>query len=128
MTVQSQVHSKFKLFSGPLAPGASLGKLATDVENFAKSAKAAPKSIGVEYLEQERQVVISLGYRDDEAPYPIKLHSVSLGKLESLRAEELARLEQKMTDAAAKLTGIICHELLVTETHEFVMVFMAYAG
>ena len=46
----------------------------------------------------------------------------------TLQPEELGRLEKKMADAAANITGIICHELLVTETHEFVMVFMSYAG
>jgi hypothetical protein len=128
MSVHSQVHSKFKLFAGPLGPGGSLGKLGTDVADFAKKAKAAAKSIGVEYLEHEKQVVVSLGYRDDEAGYPIALVGVSLGKLETLQGDELARLEKKMTAAAAKVDGIICHELLVTEEREFVMVFMTHAG
>jgi hypothetical protein len=124
MSAQGQVHSKFKLFSGPLGPGASLGKLATQVEEFARTAKAAPKSIGVEYLEHDGQVVVSLGYRDDEAAYPIKLQAVSLGKVESFQGDELARLERKMGEAAAKIEGILCHELLVTGEREFVMVFM----
>ena len=128
MSVKGQVHSKFKLFAGSLGPGGALGKLATDVEEFAKKAKAAPKSIGVEYLEHEKQVVVSLGYRDDEAAYPIKLVGVSLGKLETLKGDELARLETKMTAAADKIPGIICHELLVTDEREFVMVFMTHVG
>jgi len=128
MSVQGQVHSKFKLFAGPLGPGGSLGKLATDVEEFAKKVKAAPKSIGVEYIEHDREVVVSLGYRDDEPGYPIKLQSASLGKLQSFKPDELARLEKKMGEAAAKVTGIICHELLVTEEREFVMVFMTSVG
>jgi hypothetical protein len=126
MSVHTQVHSKFKLFAGSLGPGGALGKLGTDIEEFAKKSKAASKSIGVEYLEHEKRVVISLGYRDDEASYPIKLVSVSLGKLESLEGDELARLEKKMTAAAAKVPGIICHELLVTEEREFVMVLLTH--
>jgi len=128
MSVKGQVHSKFKLFTGALGPGASLGKLATDVESFAASAKAAPKSIGVEYLEHTKQVIVSLGYRDDEAPYPIKLHSVSLGKAAHLGAPDLATLEKKMAEAADKTPHIICHELLVTSDDEFIMVFMTHAG
>ena len=128
MSVNHQVHSKFKLFSGTLGPGASLGALATEVEAFAKTAKAAPKSNGVEYLEHDKQVIVSLGYRDDEASYPIKLRAVSLGKVKSFKGDELTQLEKKMGDAAAKIAGIICHELLVTDDHEFVMVFMSHAG
>jgi hypothetical protein len=128
MSAKDQVHSKFKLFAGTLDPSGSLGSLGTDVEKFAAGAKAAPKSIGVEYLEHSKQVVISLGYRDDEAPYPIKLSSVSLGKVETFSAEECKKLEEKMGAAAAKVPGIICHELLVTGDHEFVMVFMTNAS
>ncbi len=128
MSVKAQVHSKFKLFCGPLGPNASLGKLATDVEAFATSAKAASKSIGVEYLEGTKQVVLSLGYRDDEAAYPIKLHTISLGKVESLATAELAHLEKKMEEAAAKIPHVICHELLVTESREFVIVLMTHAA
>src|SRR5262245_35272295 len=77
MSAKDQVHSKFKLFAGSLGPGGSLGSLGTEVEQFAAKVKAAPKSIGVEYLEHSKKVVVSLGYRDDEAAYPIKLTGVS---------------------------------------------------
>lgn len=128
MSAKDQVHSKFKLFAGTLDAGGSLGALGTEVEKFAAGAKAAPKSIGVEYLEHSKQVVVSLGYRDDEAPYAIKLSTVSLGKVDTFSAEECKKLEAKMGEAAAKTPGIICHELLVTGEREFVMVFMAHAG
>jgi len=128
MTVQGQVHSRFKLFSGKLGAGGSLGKLATEVADFAKKAKAAPKSIGVEYLEHSKEVVFSLGYRDDQPPYDIKLDTVSLGKVESLSPTELARVEKKMEEAAAKVKDLICHELLVTDQNEFVLVFMKHVA
>ncbi len=127
MSVKGQVHSKFKLFTGTLGAGGALGKLATDVEAFAKSAKAAPKSIGVEYLEHTKQVIVSLGYRDDEPPYGIKLHGVSLGHVAKLGVPEMAGLEKKMGEAADKVKDIICHELLVTTDDEFIMVFMTHA-
>jgi hypothetical protein len=123
----TQFHSKFRLFSGPLGPDGSLGALAAEVEAFAAKAKAAPKSIGVEYLEPDKRVVLSLGYRDDEPGYAIKLTSMSLGKIENFRPEEIARLETKMGEAAGKLKDILCHELMVTAENEFVMVFMTKA-
>ncbi len=124
--IQQQVHSKFKLFSGVLEGGKSLAKLAEQVEKFAAGAKAAPKSIGIEYLEHSKQVVLSLGYRDDEPAYPVKLTAISLGKASSLSAAELQRLEHRMAEEAAKLDNIICHELFITEHDEFMMVFMCH--
>jgi hypothetical protein len=125
-TVGHQVHSKFKLFAGSLGADGSIGALAKEVEAFAKTAKAAPKSIGIEYVEHTKQVLLSLGYRDDEPGYEITLHSVSLGKLATTGAAELTALEVKMGEAADKIEKLICHELLVTDQNEFIMVFMAH--
>lgn len=126
--VAQQVHSKFKMFTGKLGADLSLGKLATDVEQFADKAKAAAKSIGIEYLEHSKMVVVTLGYRDDEPAYPIKLHSVRLGNADRLDAGDLERLERKMSEEAAKLSKVICHELFITESHEFLMVLMTHQG
>jgi hypothetical protein len=100
--IAQQVHAKFKLFSGVLDGGKSLAALAEQVEKFAVSAKAAPKSIGVEYLEHSKQVVLSLGYRDDEPAYPVKLTAVSLGRASGLDAVELERLEGRMAEEASR--------------------------
>jgi hypothetical protein len=125
--VAQQTHSKFKIFTGKLEADLSLGKLATEVEEFAKSSKAAAKSIGVEYLEASRTLIVTLGYKEGEPGYPVKLHAVKLGVAEKLDAADLARLEKKMEEEAAKLTGVICHELFVTEKREFAMVLMTAA-
>ncbi len=128
MSVQKQIHSKFKLFSGALGAGASLGKLATEVAEFAQKSKVAPKSIGVEFLEHNKKVVFSLGYRDDEPAYAIKIQSFALGKVETFSPPELSRIEKKMGETAAKIPGIICHELMVTDDNEFVLVLMTHVG
>ena len=121
-----QVHGRFKMFAGKLEPGHSIAAIAAQVEQFAATAGAAPKSIGVEYLEHNATVVVTLGYRDDEPAYPIKLHVVSLGKASSLDTADLHRLEQRMEQAAAKLNNVICHELFITEDDEFLMVMMVH--
>lgn len=128
MSATQQIHSKFKVFAGKLGPGGSLGSLITEVPAFAASAKAAAKSIGVEYLEHSNEVVVSLGYRDDEPAYPIKLSTTSLGVVKTFGEPERSALETKMTEAASKTPGIICHELLVTADREFIMVFMTHGG
>ncbi|HZS08104.1 MAG TPA: hypothetical protein VFD58_24940 [Blastocatellia bacterium] len=123
--IASQVHSRFKVFSGQLAADNTLGPLADEVANFARSTGVAAKSIGVEYLESADRLIITLGYRDDEPGYPIRLNCVSLGKIDAL-GNDFAALEKKMQEASARQGNIICHELYVTADQEFLMIFMTH--
>src|SRR5687767_2089685 len=86
--IDQQVHGKFKMFSGKLEAGSSIAALTKQVEEFVKSSKVAPKSIGVEYLEASKLVVLTLGYREDEAGYAVKLATVSLGNADKLDAAD----------------------------------------
>ena len=123
--IKNQVHTKFKVFVGELAADRSIGDLGKTVADFAKSSGAAAKSIGVEYLESLNKVVITLGYRTDEATYPIRLQSVPLGKV-SVLADDFSALEKAMADAAEKESNVICHELYVTEDQDFFLVLMTH--
>jgi hypothetical protein len=123
--IEKQVHTKFKVFVGELAADRSIGDLGSKVVSFAKTAGVAAKSIGVEYLESLRKVVITLGYRTDEAAYPIRLQSVPLGKIAAL-ANDFSALETAMAKAADKHTNVICHELYVTEQQDFFLVLMTH--
>jgi len=122
-----QIHDKFKVFVGAVQSGGSIDSVASAVDGFVRDARVAPKSIGVEYLEGAKKLVLSLGYRDDESPYEVKLETLSLGKLGSLDAADIGRLESAMTAATAKVASIICHELFVTETGDCRMVVMRRA-
>jgi hypothetical protein len=122
---KQQVHEKFKVFVGELSPDKTIGKLADEVAAFAGSAKIASKSIGVEYIESLKKLVISLGYRDDEVAYPIELHSVRLGKIHAL-AGNFHALEKAMSEASKKYPNIICHELYVTDEQDFILVLMTH--
>ena len=123
--IAGQVHGKFKVFAGPLHTDNTIGPLAEEVSRFVKESHAAAKSIGVEYLESAERLIITLGYRDDEEGYPVKLSSVSLGKIEAL-GSDFAELERRMSEASAQFDNIICHELYVTEDHDFMMIFMTH--
>jgi len=123
--IAKQVHDKFKIFSGELAPDGTIGKLADDVAAFSKKSKIAPKSIGVAYLEPGKQLVITLGYRDDEEPYPVKLHCFRLGKVDVTKGN-FAALEEKIAEAGARQRNVICHELYVTGEHDFTLVVMTH--
>jgi hypothetical protein len=105
----------------------SRGSETPEISRFVKESNAAAKSIGVEYLESADRLVITLGYRDDEEGYPVKLSSRSLGKIEAL-GSDFTELERRMTEAAAEFSNIICHELYVTEEHDFMMIFMTHGG
>lgn len=126
--IGDQVHTKFKLFVGALDAGGTIGKLAGEVAAWATSAKAAPKSIGIEFLEHSKKVILSIGYRDDEAGYGIALKTTKIATLGSLDAGELGKLERAMADAAAKDSRVICHELYVTDTNDMFVVTMSHAG
>src|ERR1051326_6276667 len=118
---KQQTHAKFKVFVGEPAPDKTLGKVAGEVAAFAGNAKIAAKSIGVEYLESLKKLVITLGYRDDEGFYPIQLHAVPLGKIHAL-GDNFVELENAMAEASGKYPNIICHELYVTGEDDFVLV------
>ena len=122
--VAAQVHQKFKVFTGTPDQG-GLGPLGGEVEQFVRDRGIAPKSIGVEFLERAGKLILTLGYRDDEPPYEVRLTARSLGIIDGL--EDTAGLEQRMGAAAGELAGVLCHELFVTNEDEFVMVFMARA-
>ena len=123
--IAGQVHDKFKIFSGALAADGTIGKIADEVAAFASKAKVAPKSIGVAYLEPSKHIVVTLGYRDDEEPYGVKLHCVRLGKID-VKGNDFSALEKKMAEASAKHGNIICHELYVTGGNDFTVVVMTH--
>lgn len=125
--VLKQIHNKFKIFSGPLAADKTIGPLADQITGFVAEHKVAAKSIGVEYLESAKKLIISLGYREGDDAYPIKVHTVSLGKIGGLATGDMSRLEEAMTAACDKIENIICHELYITEDGDFLVVFMSRA-
>ena len=119
-----QEHDKFKVFVGPIGSDHSLGGLAEQVARFAAEKQIASKSIGAEYLEATHQLVLTLGYRDDEAAYPIAVQSVSIGKVADWQSDDVTQLEKAIEAASDNLDKIICHCPYITEENEFMMVFL----
>ncbi len=121
-----QVHTEFRIFTGKAQKGNPIAGLAKKAEAFVSAEQVAPKSIGVEYLEATREVVLTLGYRRGVAPYEISIVARPLGVLADTKRATIAALESRMRDAAAELKNVICHELLINEKGEFTMVFMLH--
>jgi hypothetical protein len=125
--IEKQEHQSFKIFSGPLGEKNSLGPLAEEVASFVSREKVAAKSIGVEYLEAAKRLIITLGYREGKEFYPVKLTSVGIGKVEDLATRsDFSELERAISEASQKVERIICHELYITEDNEFLIVFMTH--
>jgi hypothetical protein len=123
----TQVHNKFKIFTGALAADKTIGDLADQIAAFVADRKVAAKSIGVEYLESAKKLIITLGYSEGGESYPVKVTTVSLGQIGGLETGDVSRLETAMTDACTKIDGIICHELYITDDGDFLVVFMGRA-
>ena len=83
MTVEAQVHGRFKVFSGKVQADKTLGPLADEVAAFAST--VAAKSIGVESIRSAGLLVVSLGYRDDEPAYTVTLECVAEDRTDRLR-------------------------------------------
>lgn len=114
--IQNQSHDKFKVYI--TQPGSD-GLITPALQGFVRSfaSEHAVKSVGVEYIEAKGQLVLSLGYRDDQTGYPVSLHSVSIGK-----PETEADIAKAMSDAAGKVTGdVICHDKA-----EYVLVLLVH--
>ena len=76
-------------------------------------------------MEPGKRLMFTLGYRDDEEPYPVKLPSIPLGKVDP-EAGDFHSLEASMAKATSQHRNIICHELYVTNGHDFTMVLMTH--
>lgn len=119
-----QEHGKFKIFTGALQADNTIGPLADDIAAFVAQSGAAAKSIGAEFLEAVGRIVVTIGYRDDEPGYPVKVTTASLGKIDT--EGDLSHLEQAMAAAASGAGHVICHEIYVTKDHDVMMLIMSH--
>lgn len=122
--IKNQVHELFKVFipEAGIPYSEAMGRIADMVKEFTKDGKTAAKSVGVEYIEKTKQIILSIGYRNDEPGYPVRLVSRSLGR-PPLRSDEI---EVAMGKAAENVQNVICHEFFVTDDGEFVMVLLSH--
>jgi hypothetical protein len=128
MAIQDQSHDNFKLFTGKLDEAGHVKLLAPEVEAWVAAKKIAPKSIGIEFLEKRGAVILSIGYREDEPGYPVRIASQKIGRIADLDAGELVRLERAMNGAATNSKDVICHELYVTDRDELYIVTMSHGA
>jgi hypothetical protein len=118
--VMDQIHNNFKMFTAQYAKGIGLDQLLREIEGWVKTNKVAPKSIGIEFLEDTKTLIMSIGYRNDEQ-HEITLNTALIGKLD---IDNLTKCEKDIEEAISGLKDIICHELFVTDEGLLHMIFM----
>jgi len=120
MSVEMQVHHKFEVFVG-----GSIEEVAEKVASFTQDGSVAAKSIGIEYVDQTAQFLLSLGYAPGQAGYPVKLIETVAGPLPV--ADSASELCNALESAAEAAGDVICHELYVDADAIVHMVFLARA-
>lgn len=112
-------HSQFKVFKGKLE---SFQDLKKQIESFVDAERVSARSIGIEFIEHSKEIFISLGYSKDGTYMSVNIDSANLGKVD---LNDTATIESLMSAEAEKRNGVICHELCITDTNEFMMIFMS---
>jgi hypothetical protein len=112
-------HNQFKIFKGKLE---SMTDIKKRIESFVAETKFSARSIGIEFIEHSKEVLISLGYTKDGNYSAVSIDMINLGKVD---LEDTAGLEKRMSEAADKQKNVICHELCITDKDEFMMIFMS---
>jgi hypothetical protein len=122
-TVAHQVHDQFKSFVGK-----DIASISDAISSFAQTSGIAAKSIGIVHVNSAGELLFSLGYRGDEPGYPVALKSASLGHIDTVHGDGLDALDAALAAAADSIDGIICHELVVDASGDFVAVFLTHTG
>src|SRR5690349_103917 len=116
-----QVHEKFKIFRVKAADG-NFTNVFEQVEKFANEANCAPRSIGAEYLEASKELIVSLGYAQvGSQGNNVKLSVFKIGNL----SDSNESLEKKIGEKARELKTVICQEIFITENNDVHFIFMA---
>jgi hypothetical protein len=112
-------HNQFKVFTGKLE---SINDIKKKIESFVSRNKVSARSIGIEFIEHTKEILISLGYSKEGKHSAISIDAVNLGKV---KLDDTKAIEKLMSAAAKKQKNVICHELCITDKNEFMMIFMS---
>jgi hypothetical protein len=112
--VKHQIHETFKTFDGTSIPEVSKA-----VSDFVDHYGLAPKSLSV--LIHNAKVVMTIGYRSDEAGYHVGIETVNLSEMET------GPLDDKLSKAEKSVPGdVICHSLFVNRDGELEVAFLLH--
>jgi hypothetical protein len=114
----AQTFGRFKLFKGSLT---AIQDILNKITEFANAPNVSPRSVGVEYLEKDQQVVVSIGFAHETDDKTVGFETSVVG---NINTDELIVLESKLEEEASKIAGVICHEFFIDEKGDMHVIFM----
>lgn len=112
-------HKKFKLFQAEFAHGSFD---TTEARDFINQNDVVPRSLGVEFLEANNTVLVSVGYDTDELTGDLS-HDIILRKVGEL-SDGFKKIEASMGEIASEFDGVVCHEFFVNHGNEVFSLFL----
>ena len=123
MADTAQVHDKFKLFTGVLDDAGHIKDVAALVHEWAKKDKIAVKSVGAAVA--AGKLMLTIGYRDDEEPYEIELHSSKIGRVGELDKDEQQRFTRAIESGGMNWPPVLGHTLYVTKQGDLYLIVLS---
>ena len=118
MATQHQVHDKFKIFFGK-----SISDISAQIQSATADSSIAPKSIGVEFMESRKQFLVSVGYAEGQAGYPVSLIDTVVGPIPEFN-DAPDQLCSSLEAIAEENGDVLCHELYVDNDEVVHLVLM----
>ncbi len=119
--MKNQIHSKFKFFVIDYKDKLN-AKTKKEIIEFANQEKVTPKSVGVEFIESNSTLVVSLGYTEKKNTNKFDISIKKIGKFSGVA--DVPAIEKSMEKVASKVNGIICHEFFTTSANEIYSIFL----
>jgi len=120
--MKTQIHNKFKFFVIDYKEGKLSAKTKKEITDFANNGKITPKSVGVEFIESNSTLIISLGYSQKKSKDNFDISVKKVGKFSGV--SDVPTVEKSMEKVASKIDGIICHEFFTTSSNEMYSIFL----
>ena len=120
--MKNQVHNKFKFFVIDYKDNKLSAKTKKEIVDFANNKKVTPKSVGVEFIESNATLVISLGYAEKKSTHKFDISIKKVGKFSGVK--DVPVVEKNMEKIASKINGIICHEFFTTSASDMYSIFL----
>ncbi|MFT3692794.1 MAG: hypothetical protein QM831_06620 [Kofleriaceae bacterium] len=116
------VQDRFKLFIGALDDAGQVNDLAKDVIAWAAKEKVSPKSVGCAVSKDK--LMLTIGYREGDEPAEVELHSMKIGRVGTLDADELSRFTRAIESGGMNWPPVIGHTLYVTKNNDLYLVIL----
>ena len=99
-------HDLFEVFRFPLKSASD-----KELDAFLKRKDVTPKSLSICHIEGTNDKLVSIGYTKEKSEQEFHLFQVGVGVL----GDNLFELSEKISEAAAKINGVICQDVTIID-------------